>query len=137
MGESIAAFEASPEVSPFSSKFDAFLASKTECTATERHGYDLFKGQAKCTNCHVVDGKPPLLTDNTTANLGVPRNPALAYYKETHPDEFGYIVNPAGEAALDLGVGTFAQPRKRKRGLEGSGAAVRRSFPCSHLAQCR
>jgi len=107
MGESIAAFEASPEVSPFSSKFDAFLAGKTELTATERAGYDLFKGQAKCTNCHVVDGKPPLLTDNTTANLGVPRNPALAYYKETQPDEFGYIVNPAGEAALDLGVGNF------------------------------
>ena len=55
----------------------------------------------------MVDGKPPLLTDNTTANLGVPRNPALAYYKETQPDEFGYIVNPAGEAALDLGVGNF------------------------------
>ena len=55
----------------------------------------------------MVDGKPPLLTDNTTANLGVPRNPALAYYKETQPDEFGYIVNPAGESALDLGVGNF------------------------------
>ena len=57
MGESIAAFEASPEVSPFSSKFDAFLAGNAELTAAERRGYDLFNGQAKCTNCHVDDGK--------------------------------------------------------------------------------
>ena len=53
MGESIAAFEASPEVSPFSSKFDAFLAGNAALTAAERRGYDLFNGQAKCTNCHV------------------------------------------------------------------------------------
>ena len=107
MGESIAAFEASPEVSPFSSKFDAFLAGNAALTAAERRGYDLFNGQAKCTNCHVIDGQRPLFTDNTTANLGVPRNPALAYYKETQPDEFGYIANPAGEAAVDLGLGNF------------------------------
>ena len=106
MGESIAAFEASPEVSPSSSKFDAFMAGNAELTAAERRGYDLFNGQAKCTNCHVVDGKR-LFTDNTTANLGVPRNPALAYYRETQPDEFGYIANPAGETAVDLGVGNF------------------------------
>lgn len=107
MGKSIAAFEASPEVSAFSSKFDAFLAGNATLTAVERRGYDLFTGQAKCTNCHVVESKQPLLTDNTTANLGVPRNPDLAYYKETQPDEFGYVANPAGEAAQDLGVGNF------------------------------
>jgi cytochrome c peroxidase len=107
MGESIAAFEASPEVNAFSSKFDAFLAGNAELTAAERRGYDLFNGQAKCTNCHVIDGTRPLFTDNTTANLGVPRNPALAYYKETPPDEFGYVANPAGAVAADLGVGNF------------------------------
>ena len=53
MGELIAAFEASPEVSPFSSKFDAFLAGKADLAGDERRGYDLFNGQAKCTNCHV------------------------------------------------------------------------------------
>src|SRR6476659_9049269 len=40
MAEAIAAFEASPEVSPFSSKFDAFLAGKAEFSAEERRGYD-------------------------------------------------------------------------------------------------
>lgn len=107
MGESIAAFEASPEVSPFSSKFDAFLVGNAELTAEERRGYDLYTGKAKCTNCHVIDGKRPLFTDNTTANLGVPRNPALAYYKESQPDQYGYVANAAGDAAEDLGVGNF------------------------------
>ena len=105
--ESIAAFEASAEVSPFSSKFDAFRTGKAELSADEQRGYDLFKGQAKCTNCHVDQGERPLFTDNTTANLGVPRNPALAYYKETQPDELGYVVNSAGEAVADLGVRNF------------------------------
>jgi cytochrome c peroxidase len=63
--------------------------------------------KAKSTNCHVDQGERPLFTDNTTANLGVPRNPALAYYKETQPDKFGYVVNSAGEAVVDLGVGNF------------------------------
>jgi cytochrome c peroxidase len=107
MAESIAAFEASAEVSPFSSKFDAFLAGNPELTETERHGYELFNGQAKCSNCHVDTGQKPLLTDNSTANLGVPRNPALSYYRETETDEFGYVPNAAGEAAVDLGVGNF------------------------------
>ena len=107
MGKSIAAFEASPEVSAFSSKYDAFLAGTAELTTAERRGYDLFTGLAKCTNCHVIDGTRPLFTDNTTANLGVPRNPALAYYKETQPDAFGYVANAAGAAAEDLGLGNF------------------------------
>jgi cytochrome c peroxidase len=107
MAQSIAAFEASPEVSPFSSKFDAFLAGNAEFSAEERRGYDLFNGRAKCVNCHVDQAARPLFTDNTTANLGVPRNPDLAYYRETQPDEFGYVVNPAGGAAVDLGVGNF------------------------------
>jgi len=107
MAESIAAFEASPEVSPFSSKFDAFLAGNAELAPAERRGYELFNGQAKCANCHVDVGQRAIFTDNSTANLGVPRNPALSYYHETQPDEFGYVPNAAGEAAVDLGVGNF------------------------------
>ena len=36
-----AAYEASPEVSPFSSKFDAYLAGSAELSEAERRGYDL------------------------------------------------------------------------------------------------
>lgn len=107
MARSIAAFEKSPEVSPFSSKFDAFLAGNANLTPAERRGYGLFTGKANCDDCHVPTGQRPLFTDNSTSNLGVPRNPELAYYKETAADEFGYVANPVGDAFVDLGVGNF------------------------------
>jgi cytochrome c peroxidase len=44
MALSIAAFEASPEVSAFSSKFDAVLANSDKFTAQEQFGYVLFRG---------------------------------------------------------------------------------------------
>jgi cytochrome c peroxidase len=109
MAEAIAAYEASPEVSPFTSKFDAFLAGKAELSEAERRGYDLFNGQAKCLNCH-VDPKGtqhPLFTDNSTSNLGLPRNQDLAFYHQTQPDAFGYVPNSQGEAVVDRGVGNF------------------------------
>jgi cytochrome c peroxidase len=109
MARAIAAFEASPEVSPFSSKFDAFLAGKAQLTAQEREGYDLFNGKAKCNACHIdpKGDKRPLFTDQTTSNLGIPKNPAMAYYRETKPDAYGYVANPHGDAFLDKGVGDF------------------------------
>jgi cytochrome c peroxidase len=109
LAEAIAAYEASPEVSPFTSKFDAFLTGRTELSAEEHRGYDLFNGQAKCLNCH-VDPKGterPLFTDNTTSNLGLPRNPNLTFYRETQSDAFGYVPNPQGEAMVDKGFGDF------------------------------
>jgi cytochrome c peroxidase len=49
----------------------------------------------------------PLFTDNTTSNLGIPKNPALAYYTQTKPDQYGYVGDPQGQAFVDLGVGGF------------------------------
>jgi cytochrome c peroxidase len=53
----IAAYEASPEVSPFSSKFDYALANPDQpiLSADELAGWDLFRGKAKCNTCH-LDG---------------------------------------------------------------------------------
>ena len=109
MAHAIAAFEVSPEVSPFSSKFDAFLAGTAKLSPEEMRGYALFNGQARCYRCHVdPKGDPhPLFTDNTTSNLGIPKNRALAYYTQTKPDHYGYIGDPEGQAFVDLGVGGF------------------------------
>jgi cytochrome c peroxidase len=109
MARAIAAYEASPEVSPFDSKFDAFLAGKAALSPAETRGYALFNEKARCNACHVdPKGDPrPLFTDNTTANLGVPKNPALAYYTQTKPDRYGYVADPEGSAFVDLGVGGF------------------------------
>jgi cytochrome c peroxidase len=109
MAQSIAGYEASAEVTAFSSKYDAVLAGKAKFTPQEQTGYDLFRGKAQCNSCH-RDGGPgedPLFTDFTASNIGTPANPRLPYYAEGKPDAFGYVANPAGAAFVDGGVGSF------------------------------
>jgi cytochrome c peroxidase len=109
MAQSIANYEASAEVTPFTSKYDAVLAGKAEFTPQEQAGYDLFRGKAQCNACH-RDGGPgedPLFTDFTASNIGVPANPRLPYYLENRPDARGYVANPAGPSFVDGGVGRF------------------------------
>ena len=109
MAQSIAGYEASAEVTPFTSKFDAVLAGKVQFTTQEKAGYDLFRGKARCNGCH-RDGGPgedPLFTDFTASNIGTPANPRLPYYVENKPDALGYVGNPAGSSYVDGGVGNF------------------------------
>src|SRR5207249_770060 len=40
----VASYESSAEVSPFSSKFDAWLAGNAQLSASEQRGYDRFNG---------------------------------------------------------------------------------------------
>jgi len=119
IAEAIAAFESSPEVSPFTSKYDYVIAEKAEFTPEEKVGYDLFRSKVThCNECH-RDGGPgeePLFTDFTASNLGLPRNPDLPFYEESVPDQFGYTANPAGLKYLDRGVGGFlAGPQNPNR----------------------
>ena len=109
MAQSIAGYEASAEVTTFTSKFDAVQAGKAQFSAEEQLGYELFRGKAQCNACH-RDGGPgedPLFTDFTASNIGTPANPRLPYYVEQQPDARGYVANPAGSAFIDLGVGRF------------------------------
>jgi cytochrome c peroxidase len=132
-GQSISKFESSPDVSAFSSKFDAFLASKYTLTADEMAGLKLFDGKGNCNSCH-LDGRSTLcvaqqygcapssssLTDTGTAaqvnpkftcfgyaNEGLPLNPRIAYFYENKPDIFGFTPNPYGFGYRDLGQGNF------------------------------
>jgi cytochrome c peroxidase len=122
--QSTAAYEAGPEVSPFSSKFDYALANPTQqvLSADELAGWNLFRSKAHCNTCH-LDGTEnvnkshitpadaadvaPLFTDFTSANIGTPQNYALPFLYENKPDQFGYVANAAGLMYLDLGVGAF------------------------------
>jgi cytochrome c peroxidase len=130
-GLSLSAYEHSLSVSPFTSKFDAFLAGTYTLTATEKAGYDLFRGKANCNSCHLdgrstaptpppPEGTAPTSTDtgaaaDTTpvftcfgsANLGLPKNPRDAFYYESTPDSFGFTLNPGGFTYTDFGLGTF------------------------------
>src|SRR5207253_341235 len=109
MAQSIAGYEASAEITTFTSKFDAVLAGKVKLSSQEQVGYDLFRGKAQCNACH-RDGGPgedPLFTDFTASNIGTPANPRLPYYVEQRPDALGYVANPAGSSFVDDGVGNF------------------------------
>jgi cytochrome c peroxidase len=105
---SIAAFEASPEVNAYSSKYDAYVAGWAALTPQEGRGLQLFEGKAQCAACHVLDngptGEPPLLTDFTFDNLGVPRNPDNPWYGQS-------AFNPLGKAWIDEGLGGFLATR--------------------------
>lgn len=72
---SIAAYEGSPEVNQFTSKYDYSLMAKVKLTKQEQKGFALFQGKGKCNRCHVSSGKKPLFTDFTFDNLGIPQNP--------------------------------------------------------------
>ncbi len=100
----IAAFEASPESNAYTSKFDAYLAGEYQLTKMEKMGLNMFKGKGKCAACHILDegrnDEPPLLTDYTFDNLGVPRNPENPFYTQA-------AYNPDGFAWVDMGLGDF------------------------------
>jgi cytochrome c peroxidase len=121
----MAAYEASSEVSPFSSKFDFALAHPDQkvLSKDEQEGWELFRSKGVCNTCH-LDGTEnrgtqnrgnitplkatnvaPLFTDFTSSNLGLPKNLALPFYCEDMPDQFGFTANAAGFAYLDEGVG--------------------------------
>ena len=121
--QSLSAFEHSLSISPFTSKFDAFLKGKYTMTADEAAGYALFDGKGNCNSCH-LDGRGTALkstqTDTSTAanvtpvftcfgsaNEGLPKNPRVAFYYESTPDSLGFTPNPGGFTYTDFGLGTF------------------------------
>jgi cytochrome c peroxidase len=85
LAAAIAQFEVeNPDFRRFDSKFDAFLAGETALTPAEERGLALFEDPEKgnCAACHpsrrAADGSPPLFTDFTYDNVGLPRNPRIA-----------------------------------------------------------
>jgi len=105
IARSIAAYERSDEVNPFTSKFDYYLKGEVELSEQEAKGLELFNGDAKCALCHLSEpgpaGEPPLFTDFTYDNLGIPKNPANPFY--TMPKKW----NPDGAEWIDYGLGGF------------------------------
>jgi len=105
IAEALAEFQRAPRFAPFSSKYDAYLAGKAVLSAQEARGLELFEAENKgnCAACHPSgpgpDGEPPLFTDFSYDNLGVPRNPGNPFYK------LPKTLNPAGDGFVDRGLG--------------------------------
>jgi len=91
---SIAAYENSPEVNSFSSKFDLGSCGLSNLSREERRGLELFEGKGQCANCHTSMGRNATFTDYTYDNLGVPQN----------PENPALIADPT---YVDLGLGGY------------------------------
>jgi cytochrome c peroxidase len=122
-GQSLSFLEQSPDISPFTSKFDWFLKGQYTMTPDEMAGYKLFNGKGNCNSCH-LDGVSTTLspsqvdtgTNNDTtplftcfgfANEGLPLNPRIALLYDNKPDGFGFTPNPDGFGWRDLLLGNF------------------------------
>ncbi len=104
---SLAAFETSAVVAPFSSKFDAVQAGQARFTSDEQAGYALFTGKAKCSQCHPATGRQALFTDFTAVNVGVPANRNNPFFRESIDNGKGLVANPLGAAYVDNGLGAI------------------------------
>jgi cytochrome c peroxidase len=102
IAQALAAYMRSPEVNPFTSKYDYWKKGEAEFTESELRGYMLFQpmGKGRCANCH-AEGTAGLFTNFGHQNLGTPRNPELPYY--FLPPAF----NPDGVDYIDRGLGDF------------------------------
>jgi cytochrome c peroxidase len=127
IGISVAAYERSSEVNPYTSKFDLFWdkakAKSLDVTKintsnwtkyrklgfndTELYGLAMFNDPtyANCASCHSL--KPgtkgyPLFTDYGYDNLGVPKNLENPFY-------LNLAYNPSGENWVDTGLGGYLE----------------------------
>jgi len=98
MADALAAFQSTNAFSPFTSKFDFFLAGQAQLTTQEMRGFNLFDGKGQCFACHEF-GSQRLFTNHTYSNIGVPKNLNNPFY--TMPLQF----NPDGATFVDLGLG--------------------------------
>ena len=116
-----------PDFQPFSSQYDAFLRGQAALSLPQLRGLALFNAADKgnCAACHpsarAADGSPPLFTDFSYDNLGVPRNTALA--QNADPAYFDLGLCSRSDAGLaqrtDL-CGAFKVPSLRNVALRGA-----------------
>ncbi len=125
--DAVANFESAPAVSPFTSKYDAWLAGKAQLTPSELNGLRLSTGSttgrpggpaftpnAQCTLCHSIptnpSSGPDLFTGFAYLNIGFPKNPNNPYYTETNAQTNPLGYNPLGAAYIDYGLGDYIYP---------------------------
>jgi len=116
------------EFHPFDAKFDRFLAGKAMLSPQELRGFALFNRPDKgnCAGCHPstrqANGAPPVFTDYTYDNLGVPRNAQIAATADDAYFDLGLCGPDRGDlvARRDL-CGAFKVPTLRN-------VATRRAF---------
>ena len=112
MGAALAAFETEdPGFHPFSSKYDAFIAGTAQLTAQELRGLARFNDPAagNCAACHPSTSgngvTPPMFTDFSFDNLGLPRNTRIPANADTTAPAYTPVDSADGvHNYYDLGV---------------------------------
>ncbi|MGS0893156.1 cytochrome-c peroxidase [Burkholderia stagnalis] len=89
-------FEQTPALfSPYTSKYDAYLAGRAPLTPAELRGLQLFNDETKgnCASCHIsqraLDGTPPQFSDFGLIAIAVPRNRALPVNRDPRFHDLG------------------------------------------------
>ena len=130
MADALAAYEKEdPDFHRFDSWFDLVMQGRARFSAAEERGWALFKDEEKgnCAACHTaepgVDGTPPLFTDNSYDNLGVPRHPALRRPQQALDHDLGLCKNTSLPTDVPIATlcGAFKVPSLRN-------VAVRKFF---------
>ena len=111
MGQALAAFETeSVDFHPFASKYDYWLKGEATLTTQEQRGLGLFNNPTKgnCAACHPSTGDgvtPPLFTDFSFDNLGLPRNHNIPGNNPASAPAYTPINSNDGiETYYDLGI---------------------------------
>ena len=127
MTQALASYQTEdPDFHPFDSLFDRVAQGQARFTADQQRGWELFKDPEKgnCAACHTAeadkDGTPPLFTDNSYDNLGVPVSTKML---KTQGLDNGVCTHPLVRARPDAQslCGAFKVPSLRN-------VAVRRAF---------
>jgi cytochrome c peroxidase len=109
IGDALSTFESSAPFSPFSSRYDRFLAGTAKLAAHEQRGLQLFEDPAggNCARCHpsrpAADGTPPLFTNFAYEDLKIPVFRDNPFYSLPAP------LNPDGESYVDHGLSAFTK----------------------------
>lgn len=109
VGAALGAFERTDVFSPFSSRYDRFLAGRATLDEHEQRGLEIFEDPARgnCARCHPsrasADGTPPLFTNFAYENLGVPVYRDNPFYLLPPP------LNPLGADYIDHGLAAITK----------------------------
>ena len=130
MTQALASYQTEdPGFHPFDSVFDKVAQRRARFSTAEERGWALFKDPEKgnCAACHTAeagkDGSPPLFTDHSYDNLGVPRHPSLPVATRDSDYDLGLCKSKLLAAKPDNAglCGAFKVPSLRN-------VAVRRAF---------
>ncbi|UQB41840.1 c-type cytochrome [Thiomicrospira microaerophila] len=119
IGQAIAAFEMTDEISPFDSKYDRSLTGDYMLTAQEQRGYQLV--HANCMSCHdssaITGADKQTFSNYRYYNLGVPVNQAVRDALGNQDKDPGLAGHP--NVSDEAQLGKFKTPTLRNIAITG------------------